>query len=84
MAYLRFEITGANKKISPVFLIDHFLYTFSYKPILSVINLIKYTYQHESIFLFLEPNDWIKKSIFEQELYCKLFSNFQKKIPWYA
>ena len=57
MAYLGFEIAGANKKISPVFLIDRFLYTVSYIPILSVINLIKYTYQHKRIFLFLEPND---------------------------
>ena len=32
-AYLGFEITGANQKISPVFLIDCFLL---YKPILSV------------------------------------------------
>ena len=76
MAYLRFEITGANWKISPVFLKDRFLYTVSYKPTLSVINLIKYTYQHERIFPFLEPNDWIKKSIFVQELYCILSCNF--------
>ena len=33
--YLGFEIKGANKKNSPVSLIDHFLYTVSYKPILS-------------------------------------------------
>ena len=39
-AYLGFEIAGANKKNSPVFLIDRFLYTVSYKPILSVIDLI--------------------------------------------
>ena len=51
-AYLGFEIAGANKKNSPVFLIDRFLYTVSYKPILSVIDLIKYTYQHERIFPF--------------------------------
>ena len=40
VAYLRFEITGANLKFSPVFLIDRFLYTVSYKPILSAIDLI--------------------------------------------
>jgi hypothetical protein len=50
-AYLGFGIAGA-KKNSPVFLIDHFLYTVSTKPILSVINLIKYTYQHQRKFLF--------------------------------
>ena len=50
--YLGFEITGANKKVSPVFLIDHFLCAVSYKPILTVIDFIKYTYQHERIFLF--------------------------------
>ena len=39
--YLGFEITGANKKKSRVFLIDRFLYTaVSYKPMLSVIDLI--------------------------------------------
>ena len=32
--YLGFEIACANKKISPAFPIDHFLYTVSYKPIL--------------------------------------------------
>ena len=41
MAYLGFEITGANKKKLPVFPIDHFLYTLSYKPILSVIQRSK-------------------------------------------
>ena len=40
VAYLRFEITGANLENSTVFLIDRFLYTVSYKPILSVIDLI--------------------------------------------
>ena len=44
VAYLGFEIAGANKKNSPVFLKDRFLYTVSYKPILSVIDLDKYTY----------------------------------------
>ena len=43
-AYLEFEIAGANKQISPVFLVHCFLYTISYKPILSVMALIKYTY----------------------------------------
>ena len=37
-AYLGFKISGANLKISPVFLIVRFLYTISYKPILSVID----------------------------------------------
>ena len=63
VAYLGFEITGANLTFSPVFLIDRFLYAVSYKPILSVIDLIKYTYQQERKFLFLEPNNQIKKSI---------------------
>ena len=39
-AYFGFEIADANKNIAPVFLIDRFLYTVSYKPILSVIDLI--------------------------------------------
>ena len=74
VAYLEFEITGANKNISPVFLIDRFLYNVSYKPILSVlINLIKYTYQHTLFF----RTKCIKKSIFVKELYCILFCNFQ-------
>ena len=34
VAYLRFEITGANKKKLPVFLIDRFLWTVSYTPFL--------------------------------------------------
>ena len=46
MAYLGFEIAGANKKFSRCvlgdpFFIDRFLYTVSYKPILSVIDLIR-------------------------------------------
>jgi hypothetical protein len=45
-AYLGFEIAGANKTISPVFLIDRFLYTVSYKPILSVIDLINWTKEY--------------------------------------
>ena len=56
VAYLGFEIAGANKKFHRCFL-DRFLYTVSYKLILSVIDLIEYTYQHERIFLFLEPNE---------------------------
>ena len=56
VAYLGFEITGANFKFHRCF-----LQTVSYNPILSVIDLNKYTYQHKRIFLFLEPNDQIKK-----------------------
>ena len=49
-AYLGFEIAGANLKIL-VFLIDRFLYTVSYKPILSTpTNMKEYSY-------VFEPND---------------------------
>ena len=44
---------------------------------LNVIDLIKDTYQHERIFLFLEPNQQIIKPMFVKELYCRLFCNFQ-------
>ena len=65
-----------NRKNSTVFLIDCFLYTVSYKPILSVIFLIKHTYQHERIFLFLEPNESKSPYLYVQELYCSYFATF--------
>ena len=55
VAYLGFEISDANETISPVFLIDYFLYTVSYKLILSVIDLINTPTNTKEYSFSLEP-----------------------------